>query len=89
MKELRIAYTNTLLKLYKTLTEIQRSLSEVQGFPGDSHDKESACNGRDLGWEDPLEEKMATHSRIPTWEIPRTEDLGRLKSMELQRVQHD
>ena len=24
-----------------------------------------------LGWEDPLEEEMATHSNIPTWKIPR------------------
>ena len=27
-----------------------------------------------LGWEDPLEEDMATHSSIPAWEIPWTED---------------
>ena len=30
---------------------------------------------RSLGWEDPLEEKMATHSRILAWEIPWTEEL--------------
>ena len=86
VKELRIAYTNTLLKLYKTLTEIQWSLSEVQGFPGDSHDKESACNGRDLCWEDPLEEKMATHSSIPAWRIPWTEEPGGPQSMGSKRV---
>ena len=34
-----------------------------------------------LGWEDPLEEEMATHSSIPAWEIPWTEDPGRLQSM--------
>ena len=28
---------------------------------------------RSLGWEDPLEEEMATHSSILAWEIPRTE----------------
>ena len=28
---------------------------------------------RSLGWEDPLEERMATHSSILAWEIPRTE----------------
>ena len=29
---------------------------------------------RSLGWEDPLEKKMATHSSIPAWEIPWTEE---------------
>ena len=29
-----------------------------------------------LGWEDPLEEKMSTHSSILAWEIPWTESLG-------------
>ena len=32
------------------------------GFPGGSAGKESDCNAGDLGWEDPLEEGMATHS---------------------------
>ena len=31
-----------------------------------------------LGWEDPLEKDMATHSSILTWEIPWTEDTGGL-----------
>ena len=34
-----------------------------------------------LGWEDPLEEGMATHSGILVWEIPQTEEPGRLQSM--------
>ena len=34
-----------------------------------------------LGWEDPLEKEMATHSGIPAWKIPWTEDPGRLESM--------
>ena len=29
-----------------------------------------------LGWEDPLEKEMATHSRILVWEIPQTEEPG-------------
>ena len=37
---------------------------------GGSAGKESACNARDLGWEDPLEEGMATHSNILAWKIP-------------------
>ena len=42
-----------------------------------------------LGQEDPPEKEMATHSRIPTWKIPWTEDPGRLQSMGSQRVGHD
>ena len=34
-----------------------------------------------LGWEDPLEEEMATHSRILAWKIPWTEEPGGLNSM--------
>ena len=34
-----------------------------------------------LGWEDPLEKGMATHSSILAWKTPRTEELGRLQSM--------
>ena len=39
------------------------------GFPGGSDGKESVCNVGDLGWEDPLEEGMATHSSILAWRI--------------------
>ena len=39
-----------------------------------------------LGWEDPLEEEMVTHSSIPAFEFPRTEEPGGLQSMGLQRV---
>ena len=42
-----------------------------------------------LGWEDPLEKEMATHSNILVWEIPRTEEPGRLQFMWLQKVGHD
>ena len=37
-----------------------------------------------LGWEDPLEESLATHSSILAWRIPGTEELGRLQSLGLQ-----
>ena len=37
-----------------------------------------------LGWEDPLEKEMATHSGILAWRIPWTELLGGLQSMGLQ-----
>jgi len=42
-----------------------------------------------LDWEDTLEKEMATHSSILAWEIPWTEEPGRLQSMELQRIRHD
>ena len=42
-----------------------------------------------LGWEDPLEKEMATHSSILAWKIPWMEKPGRLQSMGLQRVGHD
>ena len=38
-----------------------------------------------LGWEDLLEKEMATHSSILAWEIPRTEEPGRLQSMGSQK----
>ena len=37
-----------------------------------------------LGWEDPLEKKMATHSSILAWRIPRTEEPDGLQSMGLK-----
>ena len=42
-----------------------------------------------LGWEDPLEKGMATHSSILAWRIPWREEPGRLQSMGSQRVGHD
>ena len=42
-----------------------------------------------LGWEDPLEKGMATHSSILAWRIPRTEAAEGLQSMGSQRVGHD
>ena len=42
-----------------------------------------------LGWEDPLEKEMATHSSILAWRIPRTAEPGGLPSMGSHRVGHD
>ena len=44
---------------------------------------------RSLGWEDPLEKEMATHSSILAWRILWTEEPGGLQSMGSQRVGHD
>ena len=55
------------------------------GFLGGSDGKESACNAGDpgliLGWVQPLEKRMATHSSILAWRIPRTEGSEGLQSM--------
>ena len=42
-----------------------------------------------LGWEDPLEEGMATHSNILAWRVPRTEETGGLQFKGSQKVGHD
>ena len=39
-----------------------------------------------LGQEDPLEKEMATHSSVLAWEIPGTEEPGRLQSMGSQEL---
>ena len=44
---------------------------------------------RSLGWEDPLEEGMATHSSILPWRIPWAEAPGRLQSTGSQRIRYD
>ena len=43
---------------------------------------------RPLGWEDPLEKEIATHSSILAWRIPWTEEPDRLQLMGSQRVRH-
>ena len=63
------------------------------GFPGGSVVKNLPARQemwvQFLGWQDPLEKEKATHSSILAWEIPWTEDPGRLQSMESQRVRCD
>ena len=44
---------------------------------------------RSLGWEDPLEKDMATHSSTLAWKIPWREEPSRLQFMGSQRVVHD
>ena len=60
----------------------------LMGFPGGSVVKETAYNAGDargmvqsLGWEDPLEQGMATHTSILAWRIPWTEEPGGLQSI--------
>ena len=66
----------------------------IGGFPGgsDSQDYLPAVQEawvRSLGWEDPLEKKMATHSSILAWKISWTEEPDGLQSMGSQRVGRD
>ena len=44
---------------------------------------------RTLGWEDPLEQEMATHSSTLAWKIPWTEEPGRLQFMGSLRIGHN
>ena len=44
---------------------------------------------RSLGWEDPLEEDMATHSSFLAWRIPWTERPGGIRSIGPQRVTNE
>ena len=80
------------LTCYST-TMLKGSNERGLGFPGVSYGKELVCNAENPGpipwWEDPLENVMATHSKILAWRIPLTEGPGRLQSMRLQRVGHD
>ena len=62
------------------------------GFPGGSVVKNlpamKETQVRFLGWEDPLKEDMATHSRIlHSWRIPWTEETGRLHSIGLNTIE--
>ena len=59
---------------YSLVTQMAENLPGMQETPVQS-----------LGWEDPLEEEMATHSTILAWRIPRTEESGGLQSMGLQK----
>ena len=62
------------------------------GFPSDSAVKSPLAmqemQVQSLGWKDPLEEGIASHSSILAWRIPQTEEPGGLQSMGSQRVRH-
>ena len=55
------------------------------GFPEGSMTKMSETWFSSLGWEDPLEKKMSTHTSILAWEIPWTEEPGALQPMWSQK----
>jgi len=59
----------------------------AKNTPANSGDAETQVQS--LGWKDPLEKEMATHSNILAWRISWTEEPGGLQSMGSQRVRHD
>ena len=65
----------------------------LPSFPGGSMVKHPPVKQemtiQSLGWEDPLEKEMATHSSSLAWKIPWTEEPGGLQSKGSQRVEHD
>ena len=73
--------------------QAQTSQTKMPAPTGGSDGKESACNVEarvwSLHWEDPLVKGMRTHSSIPAWEIPGTEEPSGLQSIELRRAGHD
>ena len=76
---------------------VQQSESAIHmhlpGFPGGSVVKDLPAMQetwvQSLGWGDPMEEKIATHSSILAWRIPCTKEFGRLESIGSQIVGHD
>ena len=82
---------------YRLLQDIEySSLYYTVGFPGSSVVKNLPAKQemqetwiQYLGWEDPLEKEMVTHSSILAWRILWTEELGGLQSVGLQRVERD
>ena len=72
---------------------IVKCLEIFRAFLGGSAVKNSPAmqemQFQSLGWEDPLEEEMATYSSILAWEIPWTEEPGRLQAMGSQKFRHD
>ena len=72
--------------------KLQEAKVLSRGFPGGSVAKNLPATQetqvQPLGWEDPLEEGMETHSSILAWRIPWIERPGGLQSMGSQRVRH-
>ena len=79
-----LTFTQKLLRFFDVdhfaslVAQMVKSLPAVRG-----------TSVKSLGWEDPLEKEMATHSNILAWKIPWVEEPGRLQSMRWQRVRHN
>ena len=83
--------------MYQITRVAVTNYQKLDGLTGPSHDGSEVKNPpemqemqvRSLGWEDSLEEGMATHSNIIDWRIPWTEEPSGLQSMGLQGVRHN
>ena len=75
------------IKLFSSFSLESSLLSAVKNLPSLQEPQETRV--RPLGWKDPLEKGMATHSSILAWRAPWTEEPGRLRSLGSQRVRHD
>ena len=82
--------------LYNNECEIKYVLKSLMGLPGGSVVKNMPAKAGhvvsisgSLGQEDPQEKEMATDSSVLAWEVPWTEEPGRLQSMGSQRVGHN
>ena len=71
----------------RTIKPVSQIARVVKNPPAMQEIKETWV--RSLGWEDSLEEGMATHSSIFAWEIPWTEEPVGLQSIGSQRVGHN
>ena len=86
-------------KVWQKEKKKQKHLKEVisfMGFSGGSVVKNSptmqemqVTRVQSLGQQHPLDEAVATHFNILTWEMPRTEEPGGLQSLGSQRARHD
>ena len=56
----------------------------AKNLPANAEDRRDAV--QPLGWDDPLEKEMTTHSSVFAWKIPWSEEPDRLQSMGSQRV---
>ena len=65
----------------------------MKGFPGGSVvtnlPAKQETQVQSQGWEDPLEKELETHSSILAWEIPWTEEPGKVQSMGSQKIRHE
>ena len=89
----RGAWWATVHGVAKSRTQLSDFIFYLYSFPDGSVVKNlPGMQGtwvQSLGWKDPLEKEMATHSSILAWWIPWTEEPGGLQSTGLQRVGHD
>ena len=83
---------HTLPRVYSTYLVEELKKKKKEALPNSSAVKTPSAMQETqvlfLGWEDPLEKRMATHSSILAWRIPWTGEPGVLQSMVSQRVGH-